>query len=103
WNLEASKCYAEQWTQPLWRDRIFKLTPDKPFLNLGAGACQADEQDIRPLLDDPECVAFMRDVGRCGPVLTTRDRLAQRALAEVGVASELLPCPAFHAARRFDG
>jgi hypothetical protein len=100
WHLGESRCYREDWVQALWRDRIFPLSRTKPFLNIGAGTCQAREGDIEPLLGDPECVEFIRRVGACGLVTTARDPLTNALLGRLGVEHELLPCPAFHAARR---
>jgi SAM-dependent methyltransferase len=109
WHLGESRCYREDWVRALWHDRIFPLAKDKPFLNLGAGSCQPREGDIDPLITDPECVEFIRRVGGCATLTTSRDPLTRELLertaacAEAGVAHELLPCPAFHAARRVNG
>lgn len=100
WRLGESRCYREEWVAALWHERIFPLSATKPFFNIGAGTCQAREGELGPLLDDPECVAFVREVGACAALTTARDPLTHALLAHLGVDHELLPCPAFHAARR---
>jgi SAM-dependent methyltransferase len=109
WHLGESRCYREDWVRALWHERIFPLAKDKPFLNLGAGSCQAREGDIEPLVGDPDCVDFVRRVGSCATLTTSRDPLTSDLLDRTGacagasVPHELLPCPAFHAARRVNG
>ena len=100
WHLGESRCYREEWVRALWHERIFPLSKDKPFLNLGAGTCQAREGEVGPLLDDPLCVEFIRQVGSCADLTTARDPLTHDLLGRLDVAHELLACPAFHAARR---
>lgn len=109
WHLGESRCYREDWVRALWHERIFPLARAKPFLNLGAGSCQSREGEIEPLISDPQCVDFVREVGSCAALTTSRDPLTHDLLERVdacrgaGVAHELLPCPAFHAARRVNG
>jgi hypothetical protein len=102
WHLGESRCYREDWVRALWHERIFPLSQDKPFLNLGAGTCQSREGEVEPLVGDAECVEFVRRVGRCAVVTTARDPLTSELMTRVGDCGEhaLLPCPAFHAARR---
>ena len=59
--------------------------------------------ELAPLLDDPACVAFVKRVGACAALTTARDPLTHALLGRLGVEHELLPCPAFHAARRVNG
>jgi polysaccharide pyruvyl transferase WcaK-like protein len=89
--------------QALWRERMFPLSEQKPLLNLGAGTCKARESDLAPLLEDPNCIDFAKRVGGCAAVTTVRDALTAQLLAHVGCAHELLPCPAFLAARSVNG
>jgi hypothetical protein len=104
WHLGESRCYREEWVHALWHDRIFPLTgAGKPFLNLGAGCCQPREGDVRPLLDDPDCVEFVNRVGQSGLLTTARDPLTAELMSSLELSCELLPCPAFHAARRVEG
>jgi hypothetical protein len=102
WQLGRHCCYNESWSDELWYQRIFKLGPGKAILNLGAGACQAREDDLQPLLDDPTCVAFAKSAGLACRWTSVRDPLAGRFLSQIGVEHDLLPCPAFHAARRLE-
>jgi polysaccharide pyruvyl transferase WcaK-like protein len=105
WHLGESRCYSEAWVRTLWHERIFPLSTSKPFLNLGAGTCQAREGDAAPLLSDPQCVAFIRQVSQCAALTVARDPLTDDLLSQAGggCQHELLPCPAFHAARRVNG
>src|SRR5579862_6513358 len=105
WRLPHSQCYAAGWGGPLWDwdGGIFKLAPAKPFLNLGAGTCQPDENDLKTLIEDEKCVEFMRKAGNCAALTTVRDPLASAALKHVGVTHVLMACPALHAARRVAG
>jgi hypothetical protein len=103
WSVGKSRCYDIEWAQSLWYDRIFQLGPEKLIFNLGAGACQASESDLNVLLGDPRCADFAREVARACAWTTVRDPLAGEFLSACGLPHELLPCPAFHAARRFPG
>lgn len=103
WHLGESRCYREEWVRALWHERIFPLSKEKPFLNLGAGTCQSREGEVGPLLDDPLCVEFIRQVGACARLTTVRDPLTHNLLSRLDIPHELLACPAFHAARRVNG
>jgi Polysaccharide pyruvyl transferase len=100
WVINEHRCYSVEWAQDLWYERIFKLGPDKPVLNIGAGVCQADEEELAPLTADAKCVDFAQQAGKACRWTSVRDPLGARFLAAAGVEHELLPCPAFHAARR---
>lgn len=89
------------WHQWMWQDRILNRTRDGPtFLNLGAGTCQAWNDDGSDFLADPACVEFARSASMQAEVTTVRDPLASRILASLSLPHELLPCPAFLAAAR---
>ena len=103
WNIGPHTSYNVGWAKDLWFDRIFQLGPAKPILNLGAGSCQGDEDDLAPLVDDPQCVNFAKEAARACRWTTVRDPLASRYLTKLGIEHELLACPAFHAARRTPG
>ncbi|HET6246415.1 MAG TPA: polysaccharide pyruvyl transferase family protein [Tepidisphaeraceae bacterium] len=103
WNLGPHTSYNVGWAKDLWFDRIFKLGPEKIILNIGAGSCQGDEGDLAGLMADPQCVDFAKEAARACRWTTVRDPLASRYLATLGVKHDLLPCPAFHAARRTPG
>jgi hypothetical protein len=103
WNIGPHTSYNVGWAKELWFDRIFQLGPDRPILNLGAGSCQRDEDDLAPLLADPQCVEFAKEAGRACRWTTVRDPLASQYLTKLGIEHELLACPAFHAARRTRG
>src|SRR4051794_15726351 len=101
WNNGKYKSYNDTWSQALWFDRIFKLGGEKVVLNLGAGAGQKSEDDLETLLSDPLLIEFARQAGEACAWTTTRDPLASNFLAAANVEHELLPCPAFYAAKRF--
>jgi hypothetical protein len=103
WNIGPHTSYNVGWAKDLWFDRIFQLGPAKPILNLGAGSCQCDEDDLPGLMADPQVVEFARSAGRACRWTTVRDPLASRFLTTLGIEHELLACPAFHAARRTPG
>jgi hypothetical protein len=101
WNNGKFKSYNDTWSRALWFDRIFKLGNSRIVLNLGAGAGQKSEDDLETLLSDPQLIEFAQQAGAACRWTTTRDPLAAEFLNACNVAHELLPCPAFHAARRF--
>jgi hypothetical protein len=101
WNNGTYKSYNETWSRVLWFDRIFKLGRRKIVLNLGAGAGQKSEDDLQTLLADPQLIEFAQQAAAACRWTTTRDPLASEFLHTCNIAHDLLPCPAFHAARRF--
>jgi hypothetical protein len=103
WANGRFRSYNVEWAQALWFDRIFKLGSEKTILNLGAGAGQKSEDDIETLLADPQLIDFAEQAGRACAWTTARDPLASQFLRGCNVEHELLPCPAFHAARRVVG
>lgn len=103
WCNGPHRSYTAAWADPLWFDRIFRLTPKKPFFNIGAGAGQKSVDDLQPMIDDQRLIDFAQRAGRASRFTTVRDPLAHRFLEAAGVAHELLPCPALHAARRING
>ncbi|HZL35816.1 MAG TPA: polysaccharide pyruvyl transferase family protein [Tepidisphaeraceae bacterium] len=103
WNFGPHQSYNVGWAKDLWFDRIFQLGPGKPILNIGAGSCQPREDDLAGLMADPQVVDFAKQAGRACRWTCVRDPLASRFLESIEVEHELLPCPAFHAARRTPG
>lgn len=103
WCNGRFRSYNAEWAQELWIDRIFKLGRNKTIFNLGAGAGQKSEHDIDTLLGDPQLIDFAEQAGRACAWTTARDPLASKFLTGCKVEHELLPCPAFHAARRVTG
>ncbi len=103
WSNGRFKSYNCEWSQDLWFDRIFALGGNKLILNLGAGAGQKGEDDLGTLLSDSELAEFARRAGRACDWTTVRDPLAASYLKCIGVDHDLMPCPAFFAARRAAG
>src|SRR5688500_13732075 len=101
-NGKHTSCTAE-WAQALWYDRIFALGGRKLILNIGAGAGQKTENDLDTLLSDSDVTEFARRAGRACGWTTVRDGLADEFLNRISVKHVLMPCPAFHAARRIAG
>ncbi|HRK32600.1 MAG TPA: polysaccharide pyruvyl transferase family protein, partial [Tepidisphaeraceae bacterium] len=102
WHNGKHRSYTADWHNALWEDRIFKLSGAKVILNLGAGAGQGSVDDLATMLDDATLCAFARAAGAACRVTTTRDPLASQFLHALEVGHALLPCPAFHAALRFN-
>jgi 2-polyprenyl-3-methyl-5-hydroxy-6-metoxy-1,4-benzoquinol methylase len=100
WQLGSSTCYNVEWAEALWENRIFRLGPEKPVLNIAAGACQPYPDYAKSFLADPLCVQFARKAGYASRWTSVRDPLASQILYALGIKHEVLPCSAFHAARR---
>lgn len=103
WSNGRFKSYNCEWAQDLWFDRIFPLGGEKLILNLGAGAGQKSEDDLGTLQRDADLADFARRADEACNWTTVRDPLAASYLKSIGVDHDLLPCPAFHAARRVCG
>ena len=101
WNLGESTCCNVSWAKELWEKRIFRLGKGKPILNIGAGSCQPYPGSAGDVADDPKCAAFVRQVDRACLWTSVRDPLAFKILDRLGLKRKALPCPAFHAARRY--
>jgi hypothetical protein len=102
WCNGIHRSYTADWHEPLWQQRILKLGPARPILNLGAGAGQKSTDDLSSMLGDQSLISFARHAGDACRLTTTRDPLANQFLTQAGVVHHAMPCPAFHAARRFD-
>lgn len=100
WRLGNSTSYNVEWAEELWRKGIFQLGAEKPILNIAAGACQPYPDFAKTFLDDPSCVQFAKDAARACLWTSVRDPLASQILYALGIGHEVLPCTAFHAARR---
>jgi hypothetical protein len=101
-NGKHTSCTAE-WAEALWSDRIFRLGATKLVLNLGAGAGQKSETDLDTLVNDATVCRFAVQAGQACAWTTVRDPLASTFLNRCRVPHAMLPCPAFHAARRVAG
>ena len=100
WKLGKSTCYNVEWAEELWQNRIFRLGPEKPILNIAAGACQPYPDFAKTFLTDLSCVQFARNVSHACRWTSVRDPLASQILYSLGLEHDVLPCTAFHAARR---
>ena len=100
WKIGESTSYSVEWAEELWQKRIFVLGPQKPILNISAGACQPYPDFARTFLSDPRCVEFARKAAAACRWTSVRDPLASQILCALGIEHEVLPCAAFHAARR---
>jgi polysaccharide pyruvyl transferase WcaK-like protein len=103
WSNGRHTSTTADWAQALWHDRIFALGGEKLILNIGAGAGQKSEDDLDALLNDAAVTEFARRAGRACAWTSVRDGLASQYLNRIGVKHVLMPCPAFHAARRITG
>lgn len=100
WKIGNSTSYNVEWAEELWNRRIFKLGPEKPIFNIAAGACQPYPDFAKTFLSDPGCVQFARKIDTACRWTSVRDPLAAQILFALGIDHDVLPCPAFHAARR---
>jgi len=100
WNFINSTSYNVEWAEELWQNRIFQLGSEKPILNIAAGSCQPYPDFAKTFLSDPMCVKFAKDVSSACIWTSVRDPLASQILYVLGLDHEVLPCTAFHAARR---
>jgi len=100
WNLGTSTSYNVEWAEALWEKRIFKLGPEKPILNIAAGACQPYPDFPKTFLADPLCAQFAKKAATVCRWTSARDPLTSHILYSLEVDHDVLPCTAFHAARR---
>lgn len=100
WKIGESTCYNVEWADELWFKRIFKLGPSKPILNIAAGSCQPYPDIPATFLNDPKCVDFARKAASSCVWTSVRDPLASQILYALDIEHAVLPCSAFHAARR---
>lgn len=100
WKIGSSTSYNVEWADELWFKRVFRLGPDKPILNIAAGACQPYPDFAATFLADPACVDFALRAARACRWTSVRDPLASQILYALNVEHEPLACSAFHAARR---
>jgi ADP-heptose:LPS heptosyltransferase len=103
WKIDASTSYNVEWAEELWEKRIFQLGPLKPVLNIAAGACQPYPDFAKTFLSDPRCIDFARRVAHACRWTSVRDPLASQILYALDIEHDVLPCSAFHAARRVKG
>lgn len=104
WNLGTApgqRCTTAEWTGPFWYERVARVCQRIPVLNLAAGACQRYDEDTRRLLEEPECVRFIRDLHSFCRLTTVRDSLAGELHTRLGLPAALLPCASIHAWRRY--
>lgn len=100
WNFLNSSSYNVDWAEELWQNRIFRLGSEKPIFNIAAGSCQPYPDFAKTFLSDPMCIQFAKDVSSACIWTSVRDPLASQILYALGLEHEVLPCTAFHAARR---
>lgn len=102
WKLGNATSYNVEWADELWFNRIFRLGPAKPILNIAAGACQPYPDFAKTFIDDPLCVDFAKKAAQACRWTSVRDHLASQILYCLDIPHEVLPCAAFHAARRHE-
>lgn len=101
WPWRGNMCYNAEWADELWYKRIFLLRDQKLVLNIGAGACQPYRDSSKTVSGDEKCADFIRKVSHACSWISVRDPLASNILMDLNLDHQILPCPAFHAARRF--
>ncbi|MBS4068884.1 MAG: polysaccharide pyruvyl transferase family protein [Sulfurimonas sp.] len=100
WKIGESTSYNVAWAKSLWFERIFRLGPEKPILNVAAGACQPYPDFATTFLNDPRCLDFACQAAQACRWTSVRDVLAAQILMALNIPHAALPCAAFHAARR---
>jgi len=100
WNINESTSYNVEWAEELWEKRIFKLGHTKPILNIAAGACQPYPGFAKDFLQNAQCREFAQKVDSSCAWTSVRDPLASQILYALNIEHDVLPCSAFHAARR---
>lgn len=97
WLHGTADCSANEWFGPLIQRRWDQQAVRIPFLNLGAGACQAYDSDGREFAGAPATLAYIRGLhARCA-LTTVRDELSNAILRHAGLNAPLLPCPSLFA------
>lgn len=86
-------CNKSEWAEPLWYSVIGRLHKKIPVLNLAAGSCYPWEKQPEKI-DDPEDANFLKTISLYCEATTSRDVLAQKLFASIGVKTKFLPCTA---------
>jgi hypothetical protein len=90
------KCWLTEWSNPIWRHVLGRLSKNKTVLNLAAGSCYQWEQMPEKISERRE-QRFIRDIlGYC-KLTTVRDKLAERVVAPLAgnATYARIPCSAF--------
>lgn len=87
---DCNKC---EWALPLWYSVIGRLHEKIPVLNLAAGSCYPWE-DQPERIDNLADAHFLKTISSYCVATTSRDALAQKLFASIGVESKFLPCTA---------
>ena len=100
WLNAGSNSASNEWYEPLVCRRWKRVRTRVPFLNIGAGSCQAYHSDGSEFSTAPGVLAYIRELhARCA-LTTVRDHLSKSILAMAGVDAPLLPCPSLFACKQ---
>jgi hypothetical protein len=99
WLHEQSAAQNNEWYGPLIKRRWRSRSPRPPFLNLGAGACQAFDSDGAEFVDAVATLAYVRELFDLCALTTVREGLAGKIVALAGRSARILPCPSLWARR----
>jgi hypothetical protein len=89
--------HENEWFHPLIRKRLHRFQQGTPFLNIGAGTCQPFRSDGSEFHENSACLEYIRELHEAATLTTVRDRLAQSLLHDLGIPSQLIPCPSLFA------
>ena len=86
-------CHKCEWAEPLWYSVVGRLYKKIPVLNLAAGSCYPWEKQPEKI-DNPADAYFLKTISSYCAATTSRDVLAQKLFASIGVEARFLPCTA---------
>lgn len=87
---DCNKC---EWAEPLWYSVVGRLYKRIPVMNLAAGSCYPWENQPEKI-ENPADAEFLRRISSYCVATTTRDVLARKLFASIGVENTFLPCTA---------
>lgn len=90
-------CQSNEWYKPLIKKRYLALPTKPPFINIGAGTCLGYHSDGIELVDNPETVAYIRELVSNCQITTLRDTLSREILNRIGLDAPVIPCPSIFA------
>jgi hypothetical protein len=94
--------HNNEWYCPLFQRRYQSIKHRVPFINLGAGSCCPYHSDGSEIFNDPDCVAYIKELHSTCSVTTVRDALSRKVLNRVGLDAPVIPCPSIFAVDRFN-
>ena len=85
------------WIKTIWGADLDKYEASKLLLLMGVGTCQAYHSEGLEFEEDFHLKAFIKRLFQRANLAIVRDPLAEKILTRMGIAVQLLPCPALFA------